>query len=51
MTQPLAACTDCGAILGGDYTTDDYGAYCTNCRNHPDSPATGVRVYELEDWR
>lgn len=44
-------CDGCGAILGPDYTVTDTGAYCPNCETHPDSPATGERICELETGR
>ncbi|WP_157875720.1 MULTISPECIES: hypothetical protein [unclassified Streptomyces] len=44
-------CTICGVDLGPDYTTDANGTCCTNCADHPDTPADGLRIYTTEgDW-
>lgn len=43
-------CTGCGALLGPDYTTIDDGVFCTECEPHPATPATGERIYLLEEW-
>lgn len=42
-------CTGCGAEIGPDYTADADGIFCTNCVDHPDSPADGLRVFVLDD--
>lgn len=41
-------CTACGALLGSASTHTDDGIFCSECEPHPAAPATGERIYPLE---